>query len=140
MRLLAYVLVAASVFAQAPGGFRGQILARHAAETPSNLTLVVSNETAPAGGWVQIKVYAAAPRQITAGALSMDFDPAVFGAIADVAVFSATGDAAGYAHVSGRVEEFDRALHVEVRDKCDALGPLAIALFLRKDGTEFLLS
>jgi uncharacterized protein (TIGR03437 family) len=66
------------------------------------LTLVTSGETAPAGGWTQIKVYASPPRQVTAGSLSMDFDPSVFGSIANVAVFSSTGDAAGYAHVSGR--------------------------------------
>jgi uncharacterized protein (TIGR03437 family) len=32
----------------------------------------------------------------------MDFDPAVFGSIASVAVFSATGDALGYANVNGQ--------------------------------------
>ncbi len=72
-----------------------------AATANPTLTLAVSNESAPAGGWAQIKVFLAAPQQITAGGLSMDFDPSVFGDIANVAVFSATGDAAGYAHVNG---------------------------------------
>jgi uncharacterized protein (TIGR03437 family) len=66
------------------------------------LTLQVSNETAPAGGWAQIKVFANPPRQTTVGALTMDFDPTVFGDISNVAVFSATGDAAGYARVNGK--------------------------------------
>ena len=71
-------------------------------EATSDLDLIVSSETAPAGGWVQIKVFAFEPCQISSGALSMDFDPTIFGDIAEVAVFSATGDAGGYAHVSGQ--------------------------------------
>jgi len=70
------------------------------AATPA-LSLVVSSETAPAGAWAQIKVSLIAPQQITAGYLSMDFDPAVFGSVGNVAVFSATGDAAGFAHATG---------------------------------------
>ena len=73
------------------------------AAAPSNpeLTLRVQGETAPAGGWAQIKVFAAAPLLVAGGSISMDFDPAVFGNIASVAVFSATGDALGYANVAG---------------------------------------
>jgi len=63
--------------------------------------LTVVGGTAPAGGWTQIKVFIATPCQITTGALSMDFDPAIFGNISNVAVFSATGDAWGYAMVYG---------------------------------------
>jgi uncharacterized protein (TIGR03437 family) len=66
------------------------------------LSLQVSTETAPAGGWAQVKVTAASPELVGAGALSMDFDPSVFGNIAQVAVFSAGGDAIGYANVSGQ--------------------------------------
>lgn len=67
----------------------------------STLRLVVSNEIAPAGGWVQIKVSAAAPAQVAGGRIVMSLDPAVFGPIASVAVFSAAGDATGVAVVTG---------------------------------------
>jgi len=73
--------------------------AAQATSTP--LTLIVSSETAPAGGWVQIKVFAAAPCQITFGILALDFDPTVFGDVGEVAVFSATGDAWGSREVNG---------------------------------------
>lgn len=74
------------------------------AAAPANpeLALGVSSETAPAGGWAQIKVFATAPHLVAGGSISMDFDPAVFGGIASVAVFSATGDALGYANVNGQ--------------------------------------
>jgi hypothetical protein len=68
----------------------------------SNLTLQVSSETAPAGGWAQIKVFASQPTLIASGAFSIDLDPTVFGDIAQLAVFSATGDAIGFANVNGR--------------------------------------
>lgn len=70
------------------------------AATPT-LSLAISGETAPAGAWTQIKVSLTAPQQVTAGYLSMDFDPTVFGSVGNVAVFSATGDASGFAHVTG---------------------------------------
>src|SRR5579871_798712 len=70
------------------------------AQTP--ITLQVSSETAPAGGWAQFKIYAAQPVHAGSGILSMDFDPTVFGDIAQVAVFGANGDALGYAQVNGR--------------------------------------
>jgi len=66
-----------------------------------NLTLRVSNETAPPGGWVQVKVYATPPSSIGSGTIAMDFDPSVFGGITNISVFSATGDALGFAHVNG---------------------------------------
>src|ERR1035438_3089470 len=68
------------------------------AGAPANqgLALQVSSETAPAGGWAQIKVYAAAPHLEAGGSIAGDVDAAVFGDIANVAVFSATGDALGY--------------------------------------------
>jgi uncharacterized protein (TIGR03437 family) len=74
------------------------------AAAPANreLALRVSSETAPAGGWAQIRVFAAAPHLVAGGSISMDFDPAIFGSIASVAVFSATGDALGYANVNGQ--------------------------------------
>jgi hypothetical protein len=62
------------------------------------LTLQISNEAAPPGGSAQIKVWASAPTLIASGGLSIDFDPSVFGPIAQLAVFSATGDQIGYAN------------------------------------------
>lgn len=69
------------------------------AASPS-LALQVSNETAPAGSFAQFKISLTSPALVESGALSMDFDPTVFGNIVNVAVFSATGDAIGYANVS----------------------------------------
>lgn len=65
------------------------------------LTLQISNEAAPPGGSAQIKVWASAPTLIASGALSIDFDPSIFGPVAQLAVFSATGDQVGYANVNG---------------------------------------
>ncbi|HEV3198762.1 MAG TPA: hypothetical protein VGZ73_12670, partial [Bryobacteraceae bacterium] len=61
------------------------------------LTLAVSSETAPSGGTVQIKFFAAHPQQIASGELSIDLDPGFFTSIGSVAVFSTTGDAYGFA-------------------------------------------
>lgn len=76
------------------------------ANASPSLLLRVSSEAAQAGGSVQFKIFADAPVLIASGALSMDFDPTVFGSIGNIAVFSATGDAMGYANVN--------ALHVDV--------------------------
>jgi uncharacterized protein (TIGR03437 family) len=67
----------------------------------ANLTLQISSETAPAGGWAQIKVFSQTPQLISSGRILMKFDPAVFGTISSVAVFSAQGDAMGIAAVDG---------------------------------------
>ncbi|MGA3042459.1 MAG: IPT/TIG domain-containing protein [Bryobacteraceae bacterium] len=69
---------------------------------PTPLTLQISVDPAPAGGWAQIKIFAASPALITAGSISMNLDAMVFGDIAQVAVFSATGDSTGYATVTGQ--------------------------------------
>jgi len=102
MRTIAFALVAASAFAQAPVPLPRPT---PAPQFPDDLVLSVSTETAPAGAWTQIKVFAAEPRPITAGQLSMDLDPATFapldGTSFDIALFSANGDANGYAHASG---------------------------------------
>lgn len=72
-------------------------------QTPAKpLTLQISTETGPLGGWAQIKVFAAAPALVSSGRISLDLDPAVFGNIAQVAVFSSTGDASGFASVAGQ--------------------------------------
>src|SRR5262249_14702862 len=61
------------------------------------LTLEVSNETAPAGGWAQIKIRVTEPLPVAAASIVMDLDPSVFGNISEVAVFSADGGAYGFA-------------------------------------------
>ena len=71
------------------------------------LTIAVSNETAPSGGTAQIKFFAVPPQQISSGELSIDLDPGFFSSIRIVAVFSTTGDAYGFAAVTG--------LHADVR-------------------------
>ena len=72
------------------------------AQTTKPLTLQIFAENTPAGGWVQIKVFTTTPALIQSGSISMDLDPTIFGSISQVAVFSAAGDAIGYANVSGR--------------------------------------
>ena len=73
--------------------------------TLSPLNLRVSSEIAPAGSSVQFKIRADSPAPIASGAFTIDLDPAVFGAISDVTVFGAAGDALGYARVAGRHAE-----------------------------------
>ena len=71
-----------------------------AAQTPAPpaLALQISNETAPAGGWVQVKISLAAPALVASGRIVMNFDPTVFGPIGTVSVFSAAGDTFGLAN------------------------------------------
>jgi uncharacterized protein (TIGR03437 family) len=71
-----------------------------ATASAANLTLQLSNETAPPGGWAQIEVTLPAPALIGQGTLVVTLDPAVFGVVSAVATFSATGDAFGDATVS----------------------------------------
>jgi uncharacterized protein (TIGR03437 family) len=59
------------------------------------LVLQISNETAPPGGWVQIKISLSKPQAVATGAIAMNFDPTVFGPPANCTVFSANGDAWG---------------------------------------------
>jgi uncharacterized protein (TIGR03437 family) len=72
-----------------------------AAASPASLTLRVSSETAPPGGWTQIKVFASTPASVASASITMDLDPTVFSSITKVAAFSAAGDAMGYANVNG---------------------------------------
>jgi uncharacterized protein (TIGR03437 family) len=67
----------------------------------ADLALRISGETAPAGGWAQIKVFSQTPQLVASGRIVMTFDPAIFGTISSVAVFSAQGDAMGIAAVDG---------------------------------------
>jgi hypothetical protein len=62
----------------------------------------ISNETAPAGATVQVKISLASTRPILHGDLSLNFDPAFFGDVASAAVFSANGDAIGEGEIQGR--------------------------------------
>jgi uncharacterized protein (TIGR03437 family) len=70
------------------------------ASTP--VTLQISTETAPPGGWAQFKISATAPILIASGQVLMTFDPTVFGPVAQVTAFSATGDQIGYASVNSQ--------------------------------------
>ena len=64
-------------------------------------SLIVSNTTAPAGGWAQIQIYAAKPGSISSGHLVLNLDATVFGPGAMVGLFGATGDALGAATTNG---------------------------------------
>src|ERR1039458_10092077 len=59
--------------------------------------LRISAETAPAGGWAQIKIYAAKPMAIASGHLVLKLDATAFGTGAMVGLFGANGDATGLA-------------------------------------------
>ena len=69
------------------------------AASPPNLT--ISNETAPPGGWTQIKIYAAKPMAIANGELILNLPATVFGPGAMVGLFGANGDAEGLATTTG---------------------------------------
>lgn len=59
--------------------------------------LQISTETAPAGGWAQVKIYAIKPQAIASGHLVLNLDATAFGAGAMVGLFGANGDATGLA-------------------------------------------
>ena len=65
-----------------------------------SLALSISVAGAPPGGTTQIRIFASTPQLVTNGGFSMNLDPAVFGSVTNAAVFSATGDAVGYASLS----------------------------------------
>ncbi len=65
------------------------------------VALQISSETAPAGGWAQIKIYAVRPSAIAGGHLILNLDATAFGAGAMVGVFGADADAEGLATTSG---------------------------------------
>jgi len=62
--------------------------------------LRISADTAPAGGWAQIKIYAVKPMAIAGGHLLLNLDPTAFGNQAMVGLFGANGDAVGLATVT----------------------------------------
>src|SRR5712692_6070767 len=84
----------------------------------ADLALQISSETAPAGGWAQIKISPVTPQRVANGRIVMTFDPAVFGNISSVAVFSAQGDAMGIATMSGQ------SLDVSIRSQAGGIGQL----------------
>jgi uncharacterized protein (TIGR03437 family) len=76
-------------------GFAGRVVS---AAVPG---MQISAETAPAGGWAQIKIYAVKPMAIAAGHLVLSLDSTAFGAGTTVGLFGANGDAQGLAAVTG---------------------------------------
>jgi hypothetical protein len=68
----------------------------------SSLDLTISCPSVPAGAMAQVRIVLAHPHQISSGSIVMDFDPAVFGPVAAVDVFSATGDQVGVANIRDR--------------------------------------
>lgn len=62
--------------------------------------LQISNETAPAGGFAQIKIYAAKPAAIGSGHIVVTLDQTFFGKTPQVGLFGANGDALGLATVN----------------------------------------
>lgn len=71
----------------------------------SPLAIRISAPDTPAGAIAQIRLTLAKPLHIASGTLVLDIDPAVFGPISAVDVFSATGDQVGlYKLLDRRVE------------------------------------
>ena len=69
---------------------------------PQTLNFVVSNEVALAGGYAQIKVRTAIPRQIVTGYFEMSFDPAVVSNVVSASAFGAKGDASAAIQIGGQ--------------------------------------
>ncbi|MGO9259065.1 MAG: hypothetical protein ACLQU1_22505 [Bryobacteraceae bacterium] len=63
--------------------------------------LQISTETAPAGGWAQIKIYAVPPMAISSGEVVLNLDSTAFGPGTQVGLFGANGDASGVATTTG---------------------------------------
>src|ERR1700681_2306271 len=77
------------------------------AATSNPISVMVSNETVPAGGTVQLKFSLSRPALIEFGELAIDLDPTLFSSITAASAFSANGDAFGFAQING--------LHVDVQ-------------------------
>lgn len=69
-------------------------------------SVVVSDETVPPGGTVQLKFSLSKPALIAGGELALDLDPTVFASVTTATAFSANGDAYGLVQITG--------LHVDV--------------------------
>jgi hypothetical protein len=73
------------------------LLSNIASAANPTITLQVSSETAPAGGYAQFKFYLTEPARISSAGISIQFDPSIFGSPSSIAAFSATGDQIGWA-------------------------------------------
>src|ERR1700682_3219021 len=89
------ILLQTSIYSLLPMGL-------FAADPSHSITLQVSQETTPPSGFAQFKVTLTSPHLVSSGTIAMNFDAAVFGNIANLMVFSATGDAIGFANVNGQ--------------------------------------
>src|ERR1700724_2267642 len=69
--------------------------------TTTPVSVVVSNETVPLGGTVQLKFSLSKPALIAHGGLSIDLDPTMFASVTTATAFSANGDAYGFAQITG---------------------------------------
>jgi hypothetical protein len=59
------------------------------AQTGAPLTLQISSETAPPGGYAQFKIAPIVPAQMGSGGLVVQFDPTIFQSITSASVLSA---------------------------------------------------
>lgn len=81
--------------------------------TNPGITVQVSSETAPPGGFAQFKVSLTAPALVSQASISMSFDPTIFGPIASIAAFSATGDQTGDSSIYSAGQKLQAALTSE---------------------------
>jgi len=88
-RVLCVILIHFSLAAFPPG----------AVTIPASI--VVSNETVPPGGTIQLKFSLSKPALVAAGELAIDLDPTMFGSVTTATAFSANGDAYGFAQITG---------------------------------------
>ncbi len=70
------------------------------ASSNPTITLQVSSETAPPGGYAQFKIYLTEPALVSTAHIAMRLDPSIFGSPSIVAAFSATGDQIGNAGIN----------------------------------------
>jgi uncharacterized protein (TIGR03437 family) len=70
------------------------------AQTGAPLTLRISSETAPPGGYAEFKIAPTTPTLIGSGGLTIQFDPSVFQSVTSASVLSADGDALGSVYVN----------------------------------------
>jgi len=81
--------------------------------------LQISSETAPAGGWAQIKIFAVKPMAIASSHIVVSLDPAVFGSTPFAGLFGVNGDASGVATPS------DSQIDVQFSSPTGGIGQLA---------------
>lgn len=69
-------------------------------QTGAPLTLQISSETAPPGGYAQFKIGPTTPTLVGSGGLIIKFDPTIFQRITSASVLSADGDELGLVYVT----------------------------------------